>query len=81
MRRQRFGRIVNIGAASKDYDNGVPGYGPFGIHKSALLVLTKTLALEEIANGITVNMVAPGSTNNAGTIPEELRIPLNRIPL
>jgi 3-oxoacyl-[acyl-carrier protein] reductase len=81
MRKQRFGRIVNIGASSKDYFKGVAGLGPFGIHKAALAVLTKTLAVEEIRNGITVNMVAPGSTRGAGTLPEEQRIPVSQIPL
>ena len=81
MRMQKFGRIVNIGASSKDYYKGAPGLGPFGIHKAALTVFTKTLALEEIQNGITVNMVAPGSTRGAGSNPEEKRIPISQIPL
>lgn len=81
MRAQQFGRIVNIGASSKDYFKGTPGLGPFGIHKAALTVFTKTLALEEIINGITVNMVAPGSTRDAGTNPEERRIPVTLIPI
>lgn len=81
MREQGFGRIVNIGASSRDYLSGKPGMGAFGIHKAALMVLTKTLAREEIASGITVNMVAPGSTRDAGTLPEEQRIPIDRIPL
>lgn len=81
MRRQKFGRIVNIGASSNDYLKGVAGVGPFGVHKAALTVLTKTLALEEIKYGITVNMVAPGSTEKAGTIPEGDRIPISNIPI
>lgn len=81
MRHQAFGRIINIGASSKDYMKGTPGLAAFGVHKGALAILTKTLAIEEIANGITVNMVAPGSTRNAGTFPEEERIPIASIPL
>ena len=81
MRKARFGRIINIGASSRDYIKGQPGLGPFAVHKAALTVLTKTLALEEIGNGITVNMVAPGSTARAGTTPEELRIPVEGIPI
>jgi NAD(P)-dependent dehydrogenase (short-subunit alcohol dehydrogenase family) len=81
MRRQGYGRIVNIGAASRDYFKGAPGCGAFGIHKAALTVLTRTLALEEAANGITVNMVAPGTTNGAGTLPEEMRVPVASIPI
>ena len=81
MRSQKFGRIVNIGASSKDYMKGTPGLAAFGVHKGALTILTKTLALEEITHGITINMVAPGSTRDAGTFPEEKRIPVTSIPL
>ncbi len=81
MRSQRFGRIVNLGASSRNYLTGAAGLAPFGVHKAALAILSKTLALEEIANGITVNVVAPGSTADAGTNPEEKRIPVSQIPL
>ena len=81
MRWQGYGRIINIGASFKDYMKGTPGLGAFGVHKGALAIFTKTLALEEIANGITVNMVAPGSTRNAGAFPEEMRLPIGSIPL
>lgn len=66
---------------TKDYYKGAVGVGAFGVHKAALTVLTKTLALEEIKYGITVNMVAPGSTKDAGTNPEEKRIPISSIPI
>ncbi|MGE5391615.1 MAG: SDR family NAD(P)-dependent oxidoreductase [Deltaproteobacteria bacterium] len=81
MRRQHFGRIVNLGASSKNYIQGTPGLSPFGIHKAALTVFTRTLALEEIGHGITVNMVAPGSTRGAGGKPEEARLPVSGIPI
>lgn len=79
MHTQQGGRIINIGASSKNYLTG--GGGAFGIHKAALTVLTKTLALEEIRHGVTVNMVAPGSTHGAGSNPEEQRIPITEIPI
>jgi 3-oxoacyl-[acyl-carrier protein] reductase len=81
MRQRHFGRIVMLGASSRDYEKGAPALGPFGVHKAALKVLTRTLALEEISHGITVNMVAPGSTQGAGSLPEERRIPLAAIPI
>jgi len=80
MRKQGYGRIINIGASSKDYRKGIPGLSAFGVHKGALAIFTKTLALEEITNGITVNMVAPGSTKNAGTFPEEKENPGKQYP-
>ena len=79
MRRQGFGRIIMMGASSRNYMTGQAGYAPFGINKAALTVLTKTLALEEIRYGITVNMVAPGSTAEAGINPEEKRMPIAEI--
>jgi NAD(P)-dependent dehydrogenase (short-subunit alcohol dehydrogenase family) len=81
MRKQHFGRIINIGASSRDYLKGAPGLAAFGVHKGALNIFTKTLAQEEIAQGITVNMVAPGSTRQAGTLPEDERIPIQQIPI
>ncbi len=81
MRGQRFGRIVNIGASSWDFFKGVQRAAAFGVDKAALAILTKTLALEEISYGITVNMVAPGSTTGAGILPEEERIPISQIPI
>jgi NAD(P)-dependent dehydrogenase (short-subunit alcohol dehydrogenase family) len=81
MRARHFGRIVMIGASSRDYEKGAAGLAPYGVHKTALKVLVRTLAMEAIGAGITVNMVAPGSTSDAGTIPEERRIPVSSIPL
>lgn len=81
MKAQQFGRIITMGASSKDYMKGQIGLAPFGINKAALLIFTQTLALEEIANGITVNMVAPGSTEEYGVNKEEDRIPISKIPI
>jgi len=81
MREQHFGRIIMLGASSRDYEKGAAGLGPYGVHKAALKVFMRTLALEEVSHGITVNMVAPGSTSGAGSLPDEQRIPLSRIPI
>ena len=81
MRQQSFGRIINLGASSKDYLKGQAGLAPFGVFKGALVIFSQTLALEEITHGITVNVVAPGSTADAGVNPEEKRIPVSRIPI
>lgn len=81
MRKQHFGRIITLGASSRNYMKGQAGLAPFGINKAALQIFTQTLALEEIENGITANMVAPGSTAEAGVNKEEDRIPLSKIPI
>ncbi|MDP4094413.1 MAG: SDR family oxidoreductase [Bacillota bacterium] len=81
MHKQNFGRIITMGASSRNYMEGQANLAPFGINKGALTIFTKTLALEEIHNGITVNMVAPGSTAESGVNKEEDRIPLSKIPI
>lgn len=81
MHKQHFGRIINMGASSRNYMEGQAGFAPFGINKGALNILTKTLAIEEISKGITVNMVAPGSTAESGVKREEDRISISTIPL
>lgn len=60
MREQRWGRIVNIGAAGAERAAGMKRAGPHLAGKSAVLSLTRTLALEEGPHGITANAVCPG---------------------
>ena len=81
MRERKFGRIINFGAGSYNYLTGNYGLSPYGICKGAIILLTKELALEEIRNGITANIIGPGSTRSAGPNPEEKRIPIERLPL
>lgn len=60
MREQGWGRIITIGF---DRVESAPGWiyrSAFAAAKSGLASLTKTLAMEEAENGITVNMVCPG---------------------
>lgn len=57
MRQQNFGRIVNISSRS------IRGYRKltsYAASKAAVLGMTKTWALEEAGNGVTINAIAPG---------------------
>lgn len=59
MRERRWGRIVNI--ASTAADVGFPLYSAYCASKSALLGLTRCVALEGAAHGISCNAINPGS--------------------
>ena len=58
MIKKRWGRIINI--SSVVAVTGNPGQSNYVTSKSALIGLSKVLALELASRGITVNSVAPG---------------------
>ncbi|WLR44179.1 SDR family oxidoreductase [Bacillus carboniphilus] len=68
MREQHFGRIINYGFQGAEHASGWLYRSAFSAAKAGLASLTKTLAIEEAENGITVNMVCPG--NIAGRMKE-----------
>jgi glucose 1-dehydrogenase len=87
-RRQRWGRILNVG--SIQHLKGTPKMLPYSMSKAALVNFTTGLARDLAADGITVNLLAPGYFNtwrnrNDFRTPEELvqkgkgYVPLGRI--
>ena len=58
MMRQRYGRIVNISSVVGLHGNA--GQANYAASKAGLIGLTKSLAKEYAARGVTVNAVAPG---------------------
>ncbi len=58
MMRQRYGRIVNI--SSIVGLTGNPGQANYAASKAGIVGISKSLAKELAARGVTVNVVAPG---------------------
>jgi len=75
MKRQRYGRVILTSSIT-----GPLVAHPFGAHyaasKAALLGMTRSFALELVADGITVNAVQPGNVRTPGF--EELEDDLQR---
>jgi 2-deoxy-D-gluconate 3-dehydrogenase len=61
------GRIVNIASVGALSPTPTGGLAHYDSSKSAVVMITKALALELGPQGISVNAVAPGSTLTAGT--------------
>jgi NAD(P)-dependent dehydrogenase (short-subunit alcohol dehydrogenase family) len=66
MRERRFGRIVVISSTAAV--DGMPAQISYSTTKAGLLGLTKTVAAENVALGITANAVLPGMTSSSGIL-------------
>lgn len=61
MRQQQQGTIVNV--ASVAATHAFPHWGLYGVSKSALVMFSQCLAVEERGNGIRVTTISPGAVN------------------
>lgn len=59
MRRQRWGRIINLGAVGAERAFGQAKISAFSTAKAGVVAFSRSLALEEARYGITVNVVNP----------------------
>jgi len=86
MRKGRWGRIINLGAVGAERAFGQAKISAYAASKAAVVALSRSLALEEAKNGITVNVVNPSSIDeNELTLSEarslrDARFPIGRPP-
>jgi NAD(P)-dependent dehydrogenase (short-subunit alcohol dehydrogenase family) len=66
MRERRFGRIVVISSIAASH--GMPAQIAYSASKAGLLGMTKTIAAENAALGITANAILPGLVASAGVL-------------
>lgn len=78
MKERQYGRIMNFASIGGRANRGVPvTYAAF---KAAAIGITRALALELAADGITVNSMAPASLDTSAfeRIPEKDSVPMKR---
>jgi NAD(P)-dependent dehydrogenase (short-subunit alcohol dehydrogenase family) len=59
MRRQHWGRIINLGSVGAERAFGQAKISAYSAAKAGLVAFSRSLALEEARHGITVNVVNP----------------------
>ena len=73
MRKGRWGRIINLGAVGAERAFGQAKISAYAAAKAGVVAMSRSLALEEAKNGITVNVVNPSSIDEKDLTLEEAR--------
>jgi len=82
MRRQRWGRIINLGAVGAERAFGQAKISAYAAAKAAVVAFSRSLAIEEAKHGITVNVVNPSNLDERElTLDEARRIRDARFPV
>lgn len=76
MAERGWGRVVNV-AATAGPVNALPAQAGYAAAKAGLVGFTRALAVETVADGITVNAVAPGWVRTGTSTTMELQYGLN----
>jgi 3-oxoacyl-[acyl-carrier protein] reductase len=66
MRRQRWGRIINISSMAGVI--GAPRSSPYSASKAGIIGLTRALAMDVAAWGVTVNAICPGALDTSRSV-------------
>lgn len=77
LRASGRGRIVNLGYAGAQLLKARPNIAAYLVAKGGVISYSKSLALAEAANGVTVNVVSPGIMENSVTKPVK-EVPMRR---
>ncbi|HEX6683241.1 MAG TPA: SDR family NAD(P)-dependent oxidoreductase [Candidatus Limnocylindrales bacterium] len=72
MSERGWGRIVNLSAINGPV-NALPAEAGYAAAKAGVLGLTRALAMELVADGVTVNAVAPGTIHTSASTLTELK--------
>jgi 3-oxoacyl-[acyl-carrier protein] reductase len=80
MRKQGWGRIVNIAYSGAHHIMARSRIVPYAIAKAGVLILSKSLAQAEAKNGITVNVISPGIMDEDDLSSEERSSWVKKIP-
>ncbi|MFB3920450.1 MAG: SDR family oxidoreductase [Terriglobia bacterium] len=82
MRRQRWGRIINLGAVGAERAFGQAKISAYSAAKAGMVAFSRSLALEEARHGITVNVVNPPIIDDKElSLEEAVRIADARFPV
>ena len=82
MRRQRWGRIINLGAVGAERAFGQATISAYAASKAAVVAFSRSLAVEEAKHGITVNVINPSNIDEKDlTIDEARRLRDSRFPI
>jgi 3-oxoacyl-[acyl-carrier protein] reductase len=81
MRKNHWGRILNLGAVGAERTMAHPKIAAYSAAKAAVTAFSKALALEEARHGITVNVVCPGVLADGEASPEVPDHAGDRIPV
>jgi len=81
MLQQGWGRIINVGVANADRIHAYAGAAAYAIAKSGVQILTRSLAVEVAAQGVTVNMVSPGLMDDSSLNDEARERQIHAVPM